>query len=104
MLNKDGTTAKEITTGHTSGLQVFKFKHPGDIANVYDGQLAYYRLEWFNPKHKWEFCEHCDHDVVICSVCGNNTCNAGHGTFNGLECTDCESAYTLYLNKMNKIK
>lgn len=47
--------------------------------------------------HKWEYCGHCKHEVVICGKCGNNTCNGGHGTVDGKECDACESAYQLYL-------
>lgn len=53
-------------------------------------------------EHRWEFCDHCDHDVVICGKCGNNTCNGGYGTVDGKECDECNSAYDLYLDTMNK--
>jgi hypothetical protein len=51
--------------------------------------------------HTWSFCTHCDHMVVICSKCGNNTCNAGYGTIDGVDCDACESAYTLYFGNVN---
>jgi hypothetical protein len=54
--------------------------------------------------HKWRFCTHCDHMVVICGKCGNNTCNAGHGTVDGNPCDACESAYELYLKPPTIIK
>jgi hypothetical protein len=31
--------------------------------------------------HSWEWCGQCRCAMVICGKCGNNTCNAGHGTF-----------------------
>ena len=52
-------------------------------------------------EHKWEYCELCEHDVVICGKCGNNTCNGGHGKVDGKECDACESAYAVYLNIKN---
>lgn len=55
-------------------------------------------------EHHWEYCDHCEHDVVICGKCGNNTCNGGYGTVDGKECDACPSAYELYLNKMNNRK
>lgn len=51
--------------------------------------------------HTWEFCELCNHDVVVCGKCGNNTCNGGYGTVDGVTCDQCPSAYNLYLDKMN---
>lgn len=45
----------------------------------------------------------CEHDVVICGKCGNNTCNGGYGTVEGKECTECESAYELYMKGMQKV-
>ena len=53
--------------------------------------------------HYWSYCGHCEHDVVICGKCGNNTCNGGYGTFEGKECTECESAYELYMKGMQKV-
>lgn len=53
--------------------------------------------------HRWDYCDHCGHDVVICGKCGNNTCNGGHGTVDGGECDVCESAYELYLKSMTNI-
>jgi len=53
-------------------------------------------------EHYWEYCELCEHDVVICNKCGNNTCNGGSGEVNGKPCEDCDSAYELYLDTMNK--
>ena len=52
-------------------------------------------------EHRWAFCDHCDHDVVLCGKCGNNTCNGGHGEVDGNPCDACDSAYELYLNTMN---
>ena len=52
-------------------------------------------------EHYWSYCEHCDHDVVICGKCGNNTCNGGYGEVDAKECDTCPSAYELYLNTMN---
>lgn len=28
----------------------------------------------------WEFCKLCDCMMVVCPLCGNNTCNASYGT------------------------
>lgn len=34
--------------------------------------------------------------MVVCGVCGNNTCNAGTGrTVKGIDC-DCEDAYEMF--------
>ena len=38
----------------------------------------------------------CEHDVVICGKCGNNTCNGGYGSVAGVICDACPSAYNLY--------
>ena len=52
--------------------------------------------------HKWAYCDLCEHDVVLCGTCGNNTCNGGYGEVEGKECEDCPSAYELYLSTMSK--
>ena len=62
--------------------------------------MAVGNMEQRMIEHRWEFCDHCDHDVVICGKCGNNTCNGGYGTIDGKECDECNSAYELYLNTM----
>lgn len=49
-------------------------------------------------EHYWNYCSHCEHDVVICGKCGNNTCNGGYGEVDGKQCDACPSAYDLYLN------
>lgn len=41
----------------------------------------------------WEFCDHCECDVLICGTCGNNCCNGGHGEVDGNPCPDCDAAY-----------
>ena len=43
-----------------------------------------------------EYCDHCEHDTIICGKCGNNTCNGGYGTVNGEQCDQCPSAYEEY--------
>ena len=43
-----------------------------------------------------EHCDFCGHEVIICGKCGNNTCNGGYGTVNGVECDQCPSAYEEY--------
>lgn len=43
-------------------------------------------------RHYLSKCNHCG-PMVICSTCGNNCCNGGHGTVNGNPCKDCSSAY-----------
>lgn len=50
--------------------------------------------------HFWEYCDLCEHDVVICGKCGNNTCNGGYGTVDDKECDACPSAYEMYLKQM----
>lgn len=43
--------------------------------------------------HKWSCCRMCG-PMVLCGKCGNNCCNAGHGTLaDGTECDACASAY-----------
>jgi hypothetical protein len=54
--------------------------------------------------HYWDYCSLCEHDVVICGKCGNNTCNGGYGEVDGKQCDACESAYELYLNTMSSKK
>lgn len=57
-----------------------------------------------NVKHYKSYCKLCKVQIVICGTCGNNTCNGGHGTINGKECPDCESAYDIFLSEnLNKI-
>ena len=46
-------------------------------------------------KHTLGHCNGCDTDMVLCATCGNNCCNAGHGTLpGGAPCPDCEEAYS----------
>lgn len=52
------------------------------------------------PDHYWEYCDLCGINVVICRKCGNNTCNGGHGTVDGKECDECNSAYELLLSEV----
>lgn len=54
--------------------------------------------------HKWGYCDHCEHDVVLCGKCGNNTCNGGYGEVDGKQCDVCESAYELYFKGKNNTK
>ena len=51
--------------------------------------------------HTWEYCDFCQHDVVICGACGNNTCNGGSGTVDGKPCEHCDDAYKMYIDTMN---
>jgi hypothetical protein len=56
-------------------------------------------------EHTWEYCDLCEHDVVICGACGNNTCNGGSGTVDGKPCEHCDDAYKMYIDTMsNKSK
>lgn len=56
------------------------------------------------PIHRREYCDHCEEFIVLCGTCGNNCCNGGYGTVNGLEpettieCPDCPSAYDIQSN------
>ena len=47
--------------------------------------------------HYWDWCDHCEIEVVICGKCGNNTCNGGYGEVDGEECDKCEEAYKIFL-------
>ena len=55
-------------------------------------------------EHFWSHCDLCDHEVVICGKCGNNTCNGGYGEVAGKKCNACPSAYDLYLGIQNSKK
>ena len=54
-----------------------------------------------DANHRWEYCDHCEHEVIICGTCGNNCCNGGYGEVMGpapgttMVCPDCPSAYNL---------
>jgi hypothetical protein len=52
--------------------------------------------------HRWSYCDLCEHEVVICGKCGNNTCNGGYGEVDGKECDACPSAYDLYLGNVKE--
>ena len=52
-------------------------------------------------EHTWEYCDLCEHDVVICGACGNNTCNGGSGIVDGKPCEHCDDAYKIYIDTMN---
>lgn len=52
-------------------------------------------------EHRWEYCDLCEHEVVICGKCGNNSCNGGSGTVDGEPCDECDSAYELYIDRYN---
>ena len=43
--------------------------------------------------HHLSYCPHCRVPAVLCGTCGNPTCNAGYGQVDGVQCTDCPSAY-----------
>lgn len=44
-------------------------------------------------KNTLSYCTLCERDMVLCGVCGNNTCNGGYGEVNGVDCKNCPSAY-----------
>jgi hypothetical protein len=45
-------------------------------------------------KHYWSYCELCRRAMVVCGICGNNTCNGAEGKLkNGLSCHGCKQAY-----------
>ncbi len=44
-------------------------------------------------KNTLSYCELCQRDVILCGMCGNNTCNGGYGEINGHVCEYCPSAY-----------
>lgn len=52
-----------------------------------------------NAAHYWFDCEMCGRSVTCgkftCGKCGNNACNGGYGTVNGVECDACPSAYEM---------
>ena len=49
-----------------------------------------------NPhNHRWGFCELCETEMVFCGKCGNNCCNGGYGSIDGVKCDACSSAYDL---------
>ena len=43
----------------------------------------------------WEYCAHCDREMVICGRCGNNCCNGGSGILPDGSSCGCDSAYEL---------
>lgn len=43
-------------------------------------------------RHTLAYCTLCQSDMVICTDCGNNCCNAGTGEINGKRC-GCDEAY-----------
>jgi hypothetical protein len=49
--------------------------------------------------HYWTYCNHCETDVVICGVCGNNCCNGGYGQVDGKTCEACPSAYQMQMDR-----
>ncbi len=44
-------------------------------------------------KNTLSYCGLCERIMVLCGVCGNNTCNGGYGEVNGVDCPNCPSAY-----------
>ena len=53
-------------------------------------------------KIKIAWCKLCERWMVICSICGNNTCNASTGRYaKGIPC-DCEEAYNFDHELYNK--
>lgn len=49
---------------------------------------------WMFENHFWADCHMCGR-MVICGKCGNNSCNSGYGTINGVECDECPNAYEM---------
>ena len=43
--------------------------------------------------NKIGYCSLCKRNMIICTTCGNNTCNGGYGTIGDKLCTDCPKAY-----------
>lgn len=60
-------------------------------------------------QHKFSFCDYCEHSMVICDSCGNNTCNGGYGEVMSqdpekmMQCPDCPSAYELDQSRFKKV-
>lgn len=45
-------------------------------------------------QHILAHCGLCNHDMVVCAACGNNSCNAGYGRGpDGEPCKSCPEAY-----------
>lgn len=44
--------------------------------------------------HRWDDCGLCGR-MVRCGKCGNNSCNGGYGSVDGVTCTACPSAYDM---------
>ena len=42
---------------------------------------------------EWQLCTHCGAYMIRCPKCGNNCCNGGYGTVDGVECDICPLAY-----------
>jgi hypothetical protein len=47
-------------------------------------------------EHYWEYCEHCECDVVICGGCGLNQCSGGSN------CDRCDEAYEIMIKGLKK--
>lgn len=45
--------------------------------------------------HRWDYCDLCEVEIVMCGKCGNNCCNGGYGEVDGKKCDACPSAYEL---------
>ena len=44
------------------------------------------------------YCTHCEQQIVVCGLCGMNTCSGGYGEINGEPCPQCPTAYLYYEN------
>lgn len=46
-----------------------------------------------NEEYPLAWCKMCECYMVLCNVCGQNTCSGGYGEVNGERCTSCPDAY-----------
>ena len=52
--------------------------------------------------HKVSYCDHCEREIVMCGLCGMNTCSGGYGEVDGKDCPECINAYKLDNEEMRR--
>ena len=49
----------------------------------------------FYRQHRWTYCALCQGAVVLCRMCGNNSCNGGRGEVDGSPCPECPESWKI---------
>jgi len=92
-MTKDNVHCYVGNNERLTGFTLDEFERMSSKREIVKGYcIAEGKVEVWDYGHYWKVCPDCGPAVV----CGNNACNAGHGTLeDGSKCTACNAAYDI---------